>query len=264
MIQTPIHKVLSTIRRHDVKSLLMGGQACIFYGAAEFSRDTDLVILADGDNLQRLAAAVQELDAAVIAVPPFAREYLDRGHSVHFSCRRADVKRMRLDVMSKMRGVAPFPSLWERRTTAELPWMGEVEIMGLPDLVAAKKTQRDKDWPMVRRLVEANYFAFRDEATSERIAFWLMELRTPELLVEAAREHGTEAAELASRRGALVPAIEGNAAEVETALAAEEALERQADRDYWAPLREELERLRHSARTQNAVRSDGGRPGTRE
>ncbi len=26
----------------------MGGQACVFYGAAEFSRDTDLAILADG------------------------------------------------------------------------------------------------------------------------------------------------------------------------------------------------------------------------
>ena len=25
----------------------MGGQACVFYGAAEFSRDTDLLILAD-------------------------------------------------------------------------------------------------------------------------------------------------------------------------------------------------------------------------
>ena len=44
MIRTPIHRVLSTIRKHEVKSLLMGGQACIFYGAAECSRDTDLAI----------------------------------------------------------------------------------------------------------------------------------------------------------------------------------------------------------------------------
>jgi hypothetical protein len=27
---------------HRVRALLMGGQACVFYGAAEFSRDTDL------------------------------------------------------------------------------------------------------------------------------------------------------------------------------------------------------------------------------
>jgi hypothetical protein len=31
---------------HRVRALLMGGQACVFYGAAEFSRDTDLLILA--------------------------------------------------------------------------------------------------------------------------------------------------------------------------------------------------------------------------
>jgi hypothetical protein len=28
----------------------MGGQACVFYGAAEFSRDTDFVILAQRMN----------------------------------------------------------------------------------------------------------------------------------------------------------------------------------------------------------------------
>ena len=31
----------------------MGGQACVLYGAAEFSRDTDIVLLADAENLLR-------------------------------------------------------------------------------------------------------------------------------------------------------------------------------------------------------------------
>ena len=30
----------------------MGGQACVFYGAAEFSRDTDMLILAVPGNLR--------------------------------------------------------------------------------------------------------------------------------------------------------------------------------------------------------------------
>ena len=34
----PIWKVLSTMAEHQVRALLMGGQACVFYGAAEFSR----------------------------------------------------------------------------------------------------------------------------------------------------------------------------------------------------------------------------------
>jgi len=35
------------MREHRVRALLMGGQACVFYGAAEFSRDTDFVLFAD-------------------------------------------------------------------------------------------------------------------------------------------------------------------------------------------------------------------------
>lgn len=47
----------------------MGGQACVFYGAAEFSRDTDLAILASSKNFARLNKTLTDLDAHVIAVP---------------------------------------------------------------------------------------------------------------------------------------------------------------------------------------------------
>ena len=33
-----------------------------------------------------------------------------------------------------------------------------IDLLALEDLVRAKKTQRDKDWPMIRRLVEQSYF----------------------------------------------------------------------------------------------------------
>jgi len=47
LIPSRIRKVLSTMARHRVRALLMGGQACVFYGAAEFSRDTAGQGLAD-------------------------------------------------------------------------------------------------------------------------------------------------------------------------------------------------------------------------
>lgn len=62
----------------------MGGQACVLYGAAEFSRDADFVVLVDPDNLARLQAALDELHATCIAVPPFEADYLERGHAIHF------------------------------------------------------------------------------------------------------------------------------------------------------------------------------------
>ena len=71
MIPNPIHKVLSTLRSRKVKHLLMGGQPCVFYGAAEFSRDTDIAVLAEKDNLARILSAMKDLSDEVIAVPQF-------------------------------------------------------------------------------------------------------------------------------------------------------------------------------------------------
>jgi len=67
---------------HGVRALLMGGQACVFYGAAEFSRDADFVILADAQNLARLRQVLSELRAEPIAVPPFELKFLRKGHAV--------------------------------------------------------------------------------------------------------------------------------------------------------------------------------------
>ncbi len=132
----------------------MGGQACVLYGAAEFSRDTDLAILADPQNLLHLQAALDDLQADRIAVPPFEQRYFDLGLAVHFRCQREDCSGQRIDVMSKMRGVAPFAELWSRRTTLIVD-DDPIDVLSLPDLVQAKKTQRDKDWPMIARLLEA-------------------------------------------------------------------------------------------------------------
>ena len=51
----PTQTVLSSMRRHGVRCLLMGGQACVFYGAAEFSRDVDFALVADEENLAQRA-----------------------------------------------------------------------------------------------------------------------------------------------------------------------------------------------------------------
>jgi hypothetical protein len=234
------------MRTHGVQCLLMGGQACVFYGAAEFSRDTDLVLLASADNLDRFRAALEDLQALRIAVPPFQPEYLRRGHAVHFRCGGADAMGMPIDVMAILRGVAPFHELWVRRTSIETPDGDVFDLLSLPDLVQAKKTQRDKDWPILRRLVDVHYLTNRERPSAEQITFWLHELRTPALLREVARGHPDAAREASTERPLLVAAIDGIGEAIDRALLEEELSERDADRRYWQPLREELERLRHS------------------
>jgi hypothetical protein len=223
----------------------MGGQACVFYGAAEFSRDTDFAVLADTTNLARLRKALADLRAEPIAVPPFELRYLRRGHALHFRCQHPEALRMRVDVMSKMRGVDPFPKLWKRRTTIALPDGTRCDLLSLPDLVQAKKTQRDKDWPMIRRLVEAHYFSNQPKARAAQIRFWLLELRTPQLLIEGARAHADAARRLARKRPLLKHASSTSLNQLEQGLAAEENQLRAEDRAYWSPLLKELERLRH-------------------
>lgn len=227
----------------------MGGQACIFYGAAEFSRDLDLLILADATNLPNLVRALDALDAVVIAVPPLEERHLLRGHAVHLRCRREDVAGLRIDLMSSLRGVAGFEELWARRTTIEVA--GEpIDLLAMEDLVRAKKTQRDKDWPMIRRLLEQSYFGHSRTATEELVRFWLRELRTPELLVEVAGAHP----ELAHAEAVLRPAVQAarlaQPDDVSEALEAEEREERRKDREYWAPLKRELEEFRLERRKQ--------------
>ncbi len=217
----------------------------MLYGAAEFSRDADLAVLCEDRNLNRLRSAIDELNGDVIAVPPFEMEFLLRGHAVHFRCKHPDANGLRIDVMAKMRGVDEFEKLWERRTTIETEEGEVIDLLALPDLVQAKKTQRDKDWPMIRRLVEANYFQFRAEADQHKIGFWLRELRTPLLLLEVISDHPQALNSVPESRSWLMNAAGVTQDDVEKKLKIEEEMEREIDRKYWQPLKEELETLRH-------------------
>lgn len=245
MIQSPIPRALSTVLKYRVKTLLIGGQACILYGAAEFSRDIDLTVMISSKNLESLRLALDDLGAERIFVPDLSEDILSRGHACHFRCHREDVKNLRIDIIGVMRGVDSFPELWERREEIELPGIGRVAVMGLSDLVRAKKTQRDKDWPMIRRLIEADIYNSPANPPKDKIRFWLAECRTQELLISLVAKYPDIALRMAVSRPLLRSAIEGNQDETQRLLRDEEDRERELDRQYWAPLKTELEAWRH-------------------
>ena len=111
MLPSPIRKVLSTMRKHRVRALLMGGQACVLYGAAEFSRDVDLAVDPDTRNLDRLRTALAELDAEPVYVPALGKEVLERGHACHFRSAGESSRDVRIDVMSVMRSCDTFAAV---------------------------------------------------------------------------------------------------------------------------------------------------------
>jgi hypothetical protein len=237
---------------HTVRHLLIGGQACVLYGAAEFSRDCDIVILAEEANFENLNAALAELRAECIAIPEFKAEYLQRGHAIHFRCKHLDVDGLRIDVMSKLRGCDPFEQLWDRRTTIQDENDNAVyEVLAIEDLVRAKKTQRDKDWPMIRRLVEAHYDENQDDSNEAVVQFWIRESRTPSMLSELIRRFPNNLASFATTRPWLVSVDANDVKQIEAFLRLEDDAERQADEEYWRPLKEELVQLRLNRERRN-------------
>lgn len=226
----------------------MGGQACVFYGAAQFSRDVDLALLASEENFSRLLAALEELHAERIAVPQFDPALLARGHAAHFRCQGGEANGLRVDVMTRLRDLPDFAVLWARRTTIRDEGGEIFELLSVEDLVQAKKTQREKDWPVIDALVEGHYRALGGEPTPERIAFWLAESRTPERLIGLARRFPDEARAQSSRRPLLHLAVAGESEALRTALDAEARAEQAKDRAYWAPLKAELEAFRRAER----------------
>jgi hypothetical protein len=231
-----------------VRALLMGGQACIVYGAAEFSRDVDLAVLASPKNLDRLQKALGQLRGESVFFPSLDREVLLRGHACHFRARVPEANGFRIDVMSVLHGCEPFASLWARRLRLSLPGIGNFPVLSLPDLVRAKKTQRDKDWPMVRRLVEADYHRRPKRPNAEQIQFWLREARSPELLMELCRRYPGASKRAARARSVVAHALRGDKDRIEQALHAEETEARAADQKYWQPLRAELQHWRETRR----------------
>lgn len=245
LTQNPIPKVLSSMKKNGVPTLLSGGQACVFYGVAELSFSVDLAVaVADDESWTHLESALQELDAVLIGLPPLERVFLERGHRVSLRCQHPECANFYLHLRETWRGAEAFPRLWEKRTNATVE-EEDFELLALPDLIGAYKTNSDKNWSVIRRLVEAHFFDFQTEPTPQRIQFWQEEARTPAILLAVARQFP----EAQSKREAAILASEGadeNA--IEAALKREEEREREADRAYWAPLKRELEELRRAKR----------------
>jgi hypothetical protein len=246
LIPTPIRQVLSTFQKNGVQALLMGGQACIFYGAAQVSKDVDFVVLAEPANFNRLEAALGALGAHRIDVPRFDPALLARGHAVHFRCSAPGVEEIRIDLMTRLRDLPEFPVLWGRRTIFEDQEGTQFHLLSIPDLVQAKKTQRSKDWPVIELLVAIHHRENQSEPNPDRVAFWLREARTPELICQLVNRFPDETQRILLDRPLLNHAIQEELEALRAALDTEVRAEQAKDRIYWEPLRREIEAFRRA------------------
>jgi predicted nucleotidyltransferase len=137
--------LLTTLCRHDVQFLVIGGIAGILLGADRITHDLDILVEDSDANAERLADALAALEArwrtGDEALPLTVTPRLLRSAQRHFW----ETKFGRLDTHRLVAGTASYEQLVEQAWQATV---GEatVWVVSLPDLIAMKEAAgRPKD-----------------------------------------------------------------------------------------------------------------------
>lgn len=135
---TPLdaERILRTLAEHEVDYVLIGGLAVQTHGHVRTTNDADLIPAPEPANLERLAAALRELQAKVLNPGQQDLEVdarmLPRATLWQFSTRDGGV-----DVMHEVPGGRPYEELSKRALHVQL---GEIDVpvVDLDDLIQMK------------------------------------------------------------------------------------------------------------------------------
>ncbi len=145
----PLH-LLAALRRHDVEFVVIGGYSLAAHRYVRATKDLDVVPAPSRANLERLLAALEDLDAEPLAVGDFKAhevpglnlENLEMGGNWLLRTRYG-----RLDVMQYVEGMKSYEHLRAGAITRELPGFDRPPLFaGLDDLIALKQAAgREQD-----------------------------------------------------------------------------------------------------------------------
>lgn len=134
----PVH-ILRRLQAHGVRFVLIGGLAAKAHGSPTLTVDIDVCPARDRDNLERLAAALGELGAALRGAPrdlPFHpdRRTLERTEILTLTTDFGD-----LDVISRPQGIDGYDELAANAADTELADQLVVPVAALDDLIRMKR-----------------------------------------------------------------------------------------------------------------------------
>jgi predicted nucleotidyltransferase len=132
-------RVLEVLTRHGVDFTVIGGVAVIAHGHPRNTRDIDFVAATDRPNLERLAAALRELNAQLWGVDAHLREIeLDAntlGNGANFTL---VTDAGGLDFFNEVPGGIAYEDLRARAMVVELSGLS-IRIAGRDDLIRMKQ-----------------------------------------------------------------------------------------------------------------------------
>lgn len=142
---------LRDLNESGVRYVIVGGLAVIRHGAVRATKDVDVAVAMDGDNVARLARLLQSWDATNPDGTPLRTGTLVPGAVLALRTRHCLV-----DVLSEQLLPAPFDVVLSRADIKRIDGV-EAPICSFADLVAMKRaTGRGTDLLDLERLREAN------------------------------------------------------------------------------------------------------------
>lgn len=140
-----VDRIVEVLRRHDVDFVVIGGIAVLAHGHPRATFDLDFMADLSGENVERLAAALDELNARVRGVDADLLEVdpTDPAQLASGANRTLVTDAGWLDFMPVPEGARPY----EEVAAAAVPVRdGAFRVVGLDDLVRMKRVSgREKD-----------------------------------------------------------------------------------------------------------------------
>lgn len=185
-------------------AILASGQAVVYYRVAMMSKDGDWILRETDGACAQVLDVLGQRGARYRPGAPLDLRWLRGGWSSHFELADAAGRRVRCDFFSRP------PRIPERaleRLFEEPGSRGELDVVGLEELIRMKRTQRAKDYPVIGELARRLPPEREVELTTD-----------PDRVLALAAAHGA-----GSERRAVVVAREGRGRWAVVVALAEEA-----------------------------------------
>jgi len=152
-------RIFEALQRHGVEYLTIGGVAVNAHGHVRNTRDVDILIEWSAENMQRLAAALGDLDAKLLGVDADLldvdlRDPKDLLNGGNFTLRTA-AGGLDLFDPSEIPGGRPYEEMHPRAVEAVVEGVS-IRVVGFDDLIRLKRESgRDRDLEDIATLLAA-------------------------------------------------------------------------------------------------------------
>ncbi|MBS1886389.1 MAG: hypothetical protein JSU06_04290 [Actinobacteria bacterium] len=144
---------METLDRHAVDFIVIGGIAGIIHGSAHPTYDFDVLYARDDTNLERMAAALQELHVTRANAPADPLFQVDARSLAAGSNFTFESDLGRFDILGHADGMRGYEAIRADSTLEEL-WGFPVRTASIDDLIRMKRAAgRPKDKSMVEELI---------------------------------------------------------------------------------------------------------------